>query len=160
LSETLVVLRNQDRVYRTLVRIVGAQDAEDVAQQVYLQIFRQIHQFNGESSFGTWLYRVTINEAMQHLRRSRRRGFAILSWEPEDCQPDRGQQSEVRELLDRALAAIEPELRSVFVLREVEELSYENIGAALGIPIGTVASRPSRARHDLQEQLHSLGWDG
>jgi RNA polymerase sigma-70 factor (ECF subfamily) len=131
-----------------------------LAQQVYLQLFRQIHQFSGDSSFGTWLYRVTINEAMQHLRRNRRRRFAILSWEPEDYKADRNRQSEAGELLDRALTGLEPELRSVFVLREVEQLSYEEIGGALGIPIGTVASRLSRARHDLQERLRSLGWDG
>ena len=57
-----------------------------------------------------------------------------------------------------ALAEIEPELRSIFVLREVEGLSYEAIGVAVGIPMGTVASRLSRARHDLQERLRSLGW--
>jgi RNA polymerase sigma-70 factor (ECF subfamily) len=159
-AQSELVVRTQDRVYRMLVRLVGAQDAEDVAQQVYLQVFRQIHQFSGDSSFGTWLYRVTVNEAMQHLRRNRRHQFAILSWEPEDCKPDRGQQSEMRQLLDRALAAIEPDLRLVFVLREVEHLSYEEIGAALEIPMGTVASRLSRARHDLQERLRSLGWNG
>ena len=159
-AQSELVVRTQDRVYRTLVRLVGAQDAEDVAQQVFLQVFRQIHQFSGDSSFGTWLHRVTVNEAMQHLRRNRRHQFAVLSWEPEDRKPDRGQQSEMREILDRALAAIEPELRSVFVLREVEHLTYEEIGAVLGIPMGTVASRLSRARHDLQERLRSLGWNG
>jgi RNA polymerase sigma-70 factor, ECF subfamily len=153
-----LVVRTQDRVYRTLVRLVGVQDAEDVAQQVFLQIFRQVDRFSGNSSFGTWLYRVTINEAMQHLRRGQKRRFAILNWEPPDHEANRCQRSETRELLDRALAEIEPELRSIFVLREVEGLSYEAIGAALGIPLGTVASRLSRARHDLQERLRCLGW--
>ena len=155
-----LVVRTQDRLYRTLVRLVGVQDAEDVAQQVYLQVFRQVDRFHGDSSFATWLYRVTVNEAMQHLRRSRNRRFAILNWEPEDSETDRCQRTETRELLDRALAEIDPELRSIFVLREVEGLSYEAIGAALGIPMGTVASRLSRARHDLQERLRSLGWTG
>ena len=155
-----LVLRTQDRVYRTLVRLVGAQDAEDVAQQVYLQVFRQMDRFNGDSSFGTWLHRVTVNEAMQHLRRGRKRRFAILNWEPQDHEADRGRRAETREILDRALAEIEPELRSIFVLREVEGLSYEAIGAAVGIPMGTVASRLSRARHVLQERLRSLGWNG
>jgi RNA polymerase sigma-70 factor (ECF subfamily) len=155
-----LVLRTQDRVYRTLVRLVGVPDAEDVAQQVYLQVFRQLGRFNGDSCFGTWLYRVTMNEALQHLRRGRKCRFAILNWEPQDREVDRCRQAETRELLDRALAQIEPELRSIFVLREVEGLSYEAIGAALGIPMGTVASRLSRARHDLQQQLRSLGWIG
>ena len=155
-----LVLRTQDRVYRTLVRLVGVQDAEDVAQQVYLQVFRQIHRFNGDAFFGTWLYRVTVNEAMQHLRRRRTRRSTVLNWEPQEATLDRCRQSEMRELLDSGLEQIEPELRSVFVLREVEGLSYEAIGAALGIPMGTVASRLSRARHDLQERLRSLGWAG
>ena len=155
-----LVVRTQDRVYRTLVRLVGVQDAEDVAQQVYLQVFRQMDRFNGDSSFGTWLYRVTVNEAMQHLRKSRKRRFAILNWEPQDHEADRGRRAETRKILDRALADLEPELRSIFVLREVEGLSYEAIGAAVGIPMGTVASRLSRARHDLQERLRSLGWNG
>jgi RNA polymerase sigma-70 factor, ECF subfamily len=154
-----LVLQTQDRVYRTLFRLVGAQDAEDVAQQVYLQIFRQVDRFRGKSSFNTWLYRVTVNEALQHLRRKRRRRFAILNWDPQEHATDHCRQSEVRELLDRALAEIDPELRSIFVLREVEELSYEEIGPALQIPPGTVASRLSRARHQLQERLRRLGWE-
>ena len=153
-----LVVRTQDRVFRALVRLVGVQDAEDVAQQVYLQVFRQVARFHGDSSFGTWLYRVTVNEAMQHLRRGRNCRFAILNWEPQDREPDCCRRLETRELLDRALAEIEPELRSIFVLREVEGLSYEAIGVAVGIPMGTVASRLSRARHDLQERLRSLGW--
>ena len=153
-----LVVRTQDRVYRALVRLVGVQDAEDVAQQVYMQVFRQIARFHGDSSIGTWLYRVTVNEAMQHLRRGRNRRFAILNWEPQDREPDSCRRLETQELLDRALTEIEPELRSIFVLREVEGLSYEAISIAIGIPMGTVASRLSRARHDLQERLRSLGW--
>lgn len=155
-----LVLQTHDQVYRSLTRLVGVQDAEDVSQQVYLQVFRELHRFNGHSSFGTWLYRVTVNEAMQHLRRKRRSRWTILDWDPEDRKLDRGSQSENQELLDHALVQLEPELRAIFVLREVEGLSYEAIGAALDIPMGTVASRLSRARHDLQERLRSLGWAG
>jgi RNA polymerase sigma-70 factor, ECF subfamily len=136
------------------------EDAEDVAQQVYMQVFRQIDQFNGDSSLSTWLYRVTVNEALQHLRKKRRRRWTALDWDPEERTADRSRQKETRELLERALAEIEPELRSLFVLREVEGLSYEAIAAALNIPKGTVASRLSRARHDLQQRLRRLGWTG
>lgn len=155
-----LVLQTQERVFRVVVRLVGWQDAEDVSQQVYLQVFRQIGRFHGESSFGTWLYRVTVNEALQHLRRRRRRRWISLSWEPEEDQPDRQESPEARELLDHALARIEPDLRAVFILRELEGLCYESIGAALGIPPGTVASRLNRARTDLQQQLRRLGWTG
>lgn len=159
LAQRELVLQTQARVYRTLVRLVGAQDAEDVAQQVYLQVFRQLGQFTGESAFGTWLYRVVVNEALQHLRKMRTRRCAVLNWEPPDRAAERCRGAESRELLDRALAQIEPELRTIFVLREVDGLSYEAIGAALGIPMGTVASRLSRARHELQQRLRKLGWN-
>lgn len=155
-----LVSRTQERVYRTLFRLVGPQDAEDVSQLVFLQVFRQIDRFNGDSFFSTWLYRITVNEAMQHLRRRSSRKLKTLSTDPADYRSDRCQQSEVREVLDRALQQIDAELRSIFVLREVENLSYQEIGAALNLPAGTVASRLSRARHDLQARLRSLGWNG
>jgi len=155
-----LVSRTQDRLYRALVHLVGVRDAEDVAQQVYFQVFRRLDRFSGHSSFATWLYRVTVNVAMQHLRRNRGRRSSMLNWEPEEKRPDCCRQYEMRELLDQALSQVEPELRAIFVLREVEGLSYEAIGAAVGIPMGTVASRLSRARHDLQERLRSLGWNG
>ncbi len=155
-----LVVRTQERVYRTLYRMVGAQDAEDVAQQVYLQIFRQIDRFTGGASFSTWVYRITINEALQHIRRNRRHRLKRLEGDLQDRQPDHRQMPETRELLDRALADIEPDLRMIFLLREVEGLSYGAIAEALGISMGTVASRLSRARLDLRERLRSLGWDG
>jgi RNA polymerase sigma-70 factor (ECF subfamily) len=154
-----LILQTQDQVYRMVLRLVGLQDAEDVCQQVYLQVFRKIGQFRGGSTFSTWLYRVTVNEAMQHLRRRRTHRLEVLNSDTQDETPDRSRQAEARELLDRALAAIEPELRSIFLLREVEQLSYNEIAAVLGIPMGTVASRLSRARDELQQQLRILGWD-
>jgi RNA polymerase sigma-70 factor (ECF subfamily) len=148
-----LVLQTQDLVYRTVLRLVGAQDADDVCQQVYLQVFRGICRFRGSSSFTTWLYRVSVNEALQHMRRRRTHRLSP------DEKPDRRRQAEARELLDRALAGIEPELRAIFVLREVEGLFYDEIASALGIPTGTVASRLSRARDELQKRLRMLGWD-
>jgi RNA polymerase sigma-70 factor (ECF subfamily) len=73
----------------------------------------------------------------------------------------RGQdsQAEHKELLEKALARIDPELRAIFLLREVEELSYREIAEALNIPAGTVGSRLNRARHELQQHLKDLGWE-
>jgi len=154
-----LVLQTQDLVYRMVLRLVGAQDAEDVCQQVYLQVFRGIGRFRGGSSFTTWLYRVSVNEALQHLRRRRTHRLSPLNPDAPDEKPDRRRQTEARELLDRALAGIDPQLRAIFLLREVEGLSYDEIASALGIPMGTVASRLSRARDELQERLRMLGWD-
>jgi RNA polymerase sigma-70 factor (ECF subfamily) len=159
-AQRSLVLATQDQVYRLLFRLVGQQDAEDVAQLVYLQVFQRLGQFRGDSSFTTWLYRLTVNEAMQHLRRERSRRTRLLNLEPQDDRSQRGDGEETRELLACALEKLAPELRAVFLLREVERLSYSEISAALEIPMGTVASRLNRAREELQNHLRKLGWDG
>ena len=146
------------RVFRLAVRMVGLQDAADVTQQVFFQAFRSIDQFNGRSRFETWLYRLAVNESLQHLRRNRRWRFDALDWEPMD-ESHHGDDAEHKELLEQALSRIDPELRSIFLLREVEGLSYRDIADALEIPAGTVGSRLNRARRDLQQHLSELGFE-
>lgn len=147
----------QDRVYRVAVRMVGRQEADDITQQVFLQAFRSIGQFQGQSRIETWLYRLTVNECLQFVRRNRRWRFASLEWEPTDGS-NRREEREQRELLDEALARLDPELRSIFVLKEVEQLSYREIAEAVQIPEGTVGSRLNRARRELQQHLSSIGF--
>jgi RNA polymerase sigma-70 factor (ECF subfamily) len=149
----------RQNVFRLAARIVGVQDAADVVQQAFLQAFRRIEQFAGRSRFETWLFRLTVNEALQHLRRNKRWPAGDLPYEPMDESPGYDRQAEQKELLEQALARIDPELRAIFLLREVEELSYREIAAALNIPEGTVGSRLNRARHELQQQLKDLGWE-
>lgn len=146
-------------VYRLVVRMVGLQDAADVTQQVFLQAFRKIGQFSGRSQFATWIYRVTVNEALQHLRRSKRSRVQILEQDPIDGSPDSHENVDDKELLERALGRLEPDLRSTFLLREVEGLSYSGIAGALEIPEGTVGSRLNRARRELKQHLVELGWE-
>ena len=146
------------RVFRLAVRMVGLQDAVDVTQQVFLQAFRSIGQFNGRSRFETWLYRLSVNESLQHLRRSRRRRFRALDWEPMD-ESHHGPDADRKELLEKALAQIDPQLRSIFLLREVDGLSYRDIAEALQIPEGTVGSRLNRARRELKQHLSDLGFE-
>ena len=145
-----------ERVFRLSVRMVGLQDAADVTQQVFLQVFRSIGQFNGRSRFGTWLYRLSVNESLQHLRRTQRWRCYQLDWEQMDESRHR-ENVEDKELLELAFARIEPALRSIFLLREVEGLSYQDIAEALQIPEGTVGSRLNRARRELQRHLSDLG---
>jgi RNA polymerase sigma-70 factor (ECF subfamily) len=145
-------------VFRLAVRMVGLQDAADVTQQVFLQAFRSIGQFHGRSSFETWLYRLAVNESLQHLRRNRRWRHRALDWEPMD-ESQQGDDADRNELLEQALARIEPELRSIFVLREVDRLSYREIAEALQIPEGTVGSRLNRARRELKQHLSDLGFE-
>lgn len=150
---------SHQNVYRLVVRMVGIQDAADVTQQVFLQAFRKINQFSCQSQFGTWIYRVAVNEALQHLRRSKRSPVQELKQEPMDHSPAGHDNVEDKELLEQALGQLEPDLRSAFLLREVEELSYSEIAKALEIPEGTVGSRLNRARHELKQYLIKLGWE-
>lgn len=146
------------RVFRVCVRLVGRQDASDVTQQVFLKVFRTIQQFSGNSRFETWLHRVTVNECLQHLRSRSRRPEVTLVTEPvaEDSSVGAAESSEVLQL---ALDQLEPDLRTIFVLREVEELNYAEIAATLDLSAGTVASRLNRARTRLKELLTELGWE-
>jgi len=138
--------RTNRQVFRIAARLVGETDADDVAQQVFLQVFQKIGQFAGKSAFGTWLYRVTVNEARQRLRSATDR--------------DLDEPVVLRELLQRALESVDSDLKIIFLLRETEGMTYCEIANVLEISSGTVASRLSRARHELQYQLKELGWCG
>ena len=142
----------QPRVYRLAARMVGRQQAADVSQQTFLQAFRELRQFKGRSAFNTWLYRLAVNESLQYLRRSRRWNYVSLDWEPSD-EANWSESMVQRELLEMALARIDPKLRALFLLREVDGLSYAEIAAATGTPAGTVGSRLNRARRALRTQL-------
>lgn len=142
-------------VFRLMARMAGTQDAADLTQQVFLQIYRRIQQFSGKSRFGTWLYRVAVNEALQHRRRIQSRPSQPLLFEPRSGE-DRIATIEEREFLDRALASIEPDLRAIFLLREVDKLSYAELAQLLDVPAGTVGSRLNRARRELKAELARL----
>ncbi len=150
---------SHQNVYRLMIRMVGIQDAADVTQQAFLQTFRKIGQFSGQSQIGTWIYRVAVNEALQHLRKSKRSQMQGLEQEPTDRSPDSRENIDDKELLELALARLEPDLRSTFLLREIEGLSYGDVASALEIPEGTVGSRLNRARRELQQHLVELGWE-
>lgn len=147
------------QVYRLMVRMAGVQDAADLTQQAFLQAFRKIDQFGSQSQFGTWLYRLAVNEALQHFRRTRRRKDRILRHEPIDRSKDHREEVARKDLLERALNLLEPELRATFVLREVDGLTYTEIAEVLQIPEGTVGSRLNRARLELKQHLLDLGWE-
>lgn len=146
-------------VYRLMVRMVGIQEASDLTQQVFLQAFRKIGQYSAQARFGTWIYRIAVNEALQYLRTTKRSRIQVLEQEPMDPSPGSDKHVDDKELLERALGLLDPELRSTFLLREVEGLSYSEIAEALQIPAGTVGSRMNRARRELKQHLLDLGWE-
>lgn len=151
--------RYRDRVFRTVLRMVGGSDADDLAQRVFLQVFRRIGHFVGTSGFTTWLHRLVINECLQHMRSQRRRRTQPLDSSVPVLSRDAIAKFEQSDLIEKSIARLDPELRAVFVLREVDELSYGEIALAMGLPEGTVASRMSRARQRLKEILMQLGWE-
>lgn len=159
LAQTRIYDSSHRYVRRLTNRMVGSQNGEDVTQQVFLQLYRSLHKYTGRSTFLTWMHRVAVNESLQHLRRLRREECLLHEWRPPAPCVTRFAEEEEREQLDQAIQALDPDLRAVFLLREVENLSYDQIAGALGIAAGTVGSRLSRGRRCLQRTLIELGFE-
>ncbi len=164
--ETLLQ-RFQQPVYNLAFRLLNDPgDAGDVVQEVFLKIFRNVTHFRRQSSLKTWIYRITVNEAHNQRRwffrhRSREVG---LDDEPQQVRtrnvPDSERSPfdytfdrEKHELIENALARINPLFREAVVLRDVEDLSYDEIAEVLQISLGTVKSRILRGREALREEL-------
>jgi RNA polymerase sigma-70 factor, ECF subfamily len=158
------------RVYVTALAILQNEaDAQEVAQEAILKAFAHLGQFRGESRFGTWLTRVTINEARMRRRKEHReimKPFQELEKEDEEGQfvpqdfadwreipSEELERKEVRDQLVKALALLAEKYREVFVLRDIQHLSIEETAEAIGITPGTVKTRLLRARLMLREIL-------
>ena len=131
-----------------------AELAEDIAQEVFLRVWRALPRFRGESAFRTWLYRVATNTAIELLRR--RRPNAELDDEAlaaGDNAEDQALRDDRVRAVRRAIAGLPEQSRLTLILREYEFLSYKEIAAALDIPLGTVMSRLSYARQCLRRDL-------
>lgn len=161
----VLVHRYQDRLYNTVVHVVGnAEDAHDVVQEALIQAFLKLDTFQGTSQFYTWLYRIAFNVAAT-LRR-RRRQVASVDWvrettglEPIDgsARPsERLEAEERRRMVHEAISRLGEEYRVVLVLREIDGFSYETIAEMLSLPIGTVRSRLHRARTQLRDELRGI----
>ena len=159
----------EKRVYHLALRMCGnVDDAYEVAQEAFLSAWKGMRFFRGDSSFSTWLYRLTSNAAIDFLRRQRRQGGGdSVSLDDEetflevvDTGPSPHQQAErleLRDALARGLGALSPEHRQVLLLRELQGLTYEEIAAALELDLGTVKSRIARAREKLRKYLVASG---
>jgi RNA polymerase sigma-70 factor (ECF subfamily) len=164
-----LIERFQAPVYNLAYRLLNDQaDASDVAQEVFLKIFRNVGSFRRESSLRTWVYRIAVNESHNRRRwlfRHRRGEMGIdETFEDSDCREkplmDAGEtpfdftvNREAQVLLEEALAGINPVFRTALVLREIEDMSYEEIAEILEVSIGTVKSRIVRGREALRRNL-------
>jgi len=150
-------------VYRLALRMCGnSHDAEEVAQEAFVAAWKGLPSFRGESKFSSWLYQLTSNAAIDFLRREKRhRGATPIEDEVELAAPGTPQQAaeeaELRQALQQALAQLTPEHRQIFLLRQMQQMSYEEIGRLLGLESGTVKSRLSRAKKQLRQILVQKG---
>ena len=159
--------RYNRRLYRTARAILKDDSlAEDALQEAYLAAFRHMDEFRGDAALGTWLTRIVVNQALQALRRTRR-DRVVVPFEESDAQhealnvadsPDTGPENmllraQTRRLIERNIDALPEGYRTVFMLREVEDLTVEETAAALDIPAATVRTRLFRAKARLRESL-------
>lgn len=153
--------RHHRRVYSLCLRMVAnSTEAEDLAQEVFIQLFRKLGSFRGESAFTTWLHRLTVNHVLMHFRK---KGVKL------EKTTEEGEIGEIQDLiqgtgerprfvdriaLDKAISELPPGYRTVFVLHDVEGFEHEEIGNMLGVSTGTSKSQLHKARMRLREFLN------
>ena len=159
-----IVLRYQDKIYNLCRHMLGnAADAEDAAQDVFLKAYQALRKFQLDASLYTWLYRIATNTCIDYKRKPIFESLFGDSGEGERLVHDRAsdapspeklyQSKQIDQALQESLAKLSPKLRAIIILKEVEELSYEEIAETLDISMGTVKSRIARAREELQKLL-------
>jgi RNA polymerase sigma-70 factor (ECF subfamily) len=158
-----LVRKYESRIFTLVSRIVSnREDAEDVTQEAFTKAYARLSSFTFQSAFFTWLYRIAVNAAADFVKSRRRRRTTSLdalaeaapAVAPPQSRPERSaSRGELRERLRLAIADLPPVFRTVLVLRELEDLAYDEIAKILGCSIGTVESRLFRARARIREAL-------
>jgi RNA polymerase sigma-70 factor (ECF subfamily) len=167
-----LLLLYEDSVYNLVFRLVNQpEDTPDVVQEVFLKVYRNLNHFQGKSTLKTWIYRIAVNEAYNHRRWFSRHKKNEVGLAPEDDDsrglgdilPDRcrspfqlAADHETRALIEEALLRINPVFRAAVVLRDIEDLNYDEIADVLQISMGTVKSRILRGREALRGQLETM----
>lgn len=168
--------RHYAAVFRRVVTIVrNEEDAKDLCQEIWMQVWEKLPGFRGDALFTTWLFPLATRRALDHLRKRRRwfdrflpfsrpatdsdREITFEPAEPAPGPPARTESQERLAQIEAALGRLSPPLRAVFTLREIEGLSYEEIATTLQWPLGTVMSRLHHARRLLARELKDLPCD-
>jgi RNA polymerase sigma-70 factor, ECF subfamily len=155
-----LVRRNEDRIYNLCRYMLhDVSDAQDAAQDTFIKAYKSLKEFRPGASLSTWLYRIAVNTCLDHQKKSRHDPLSgeVLSEEllSSDLSPeDKYQAKKTTEAIQSALQKLPEKLRSAIVLREIEELTYEEIALVLDTSVGTVKSRISRAREELRAIFH------
>lgn len=154
---------HEKKMYAVCIRMCANQeDAQDCLQEAMLRIYRSISGFKGQSSFSTWIYRVTMNTCLDELRKKKNKqttsldGLLDTGWSPSDdydTPEHHAIEDERKKAIRGAIAELPEDMRSVIVLRDIEGFSYDEIAVMLGINVGTIKSRISRGREKLREKI-------
>jgi RNA polymerase sigma-70 factor (ECF subfamily) len=167
----LLVAKYERKVHRLLSRFIrDPAEVEDVTQEAFIKAYRALPSFRGDSAFYTWLYRIGINTAKNHLVALGRRAPTTTEYDSEEAETfDDGDQlrdvntpenelmsKQIADTVNRTMEELPEELRSAIMLREIEGMSYEDIAAVMDCPIGTVRSRIFRAREAIAQKLRPL----
>ncbi|WP_397571609.1 sigma-70 family RNA polymerase sigma factor [Schlesneria sp. T3-172] len=163
-----LVERYQNRLFHSLVHLLGStEDAQDAAQDAFVQAFEKLGSFRGQSQFYSWLFRIAFNTAVSHKRKTRRMSVSLearkdaTGVEPSDANPSTEPSyalgvSDRQRLVQQALSELSDEFRTALVLKEMDGMSYEEIAELVEVPVGTVRSRIHRARIELRDKLSVL----
>lgn len=166
-----IVEEHRDRIFNLTYRMLGSrEEAEDISQEVFITVFKSIDSFRGDSKFSTWLYRIAINHCKNRIKYLSRRHER--SQDPYDelsnashavggttaptppARPDTHLEGvELERIMQHCIASLDEEHRVLIVLRDVEDLAYDEITSITGLPSGTVKSRLHRARNALRKKL-------
>ncbi len=166
----LLVLKYQHKIVNLVMRYVRDPDqAMDIAQEAFLKAYRALPRFRGDSAFYTWLYRIAVNTAKNHLAAQRRRPMDVeldlqdseqydLHAKLKETDTPEGVtlSDELNQTVQRAIEALPEDLRTAIVLREIEGMSYEEIAQTMDCPVGTVRSRIFRARDAIGKKIGNL----
>lgn len=154
-----LVKQHASRVSNIIYQMLGSpNEVDDLAQEVFIKVFRHIKYFREEAKFSTWLYRITVNTVWDYLRKQRHRKTIPL----EEISPipadNRKEDSELKQLLNTEIQKLPLKYRTVLILKDIEGLSYKEIAKILRCRLGTVESRLFRARQALREELEKTDW--
>ena len=167
-----LILKYQDRVYNTILKICGNEaDAAELAQDAFVRAIQGLKDFRGQSSFYTWLFRIAVNLTFNFCKKNSKVSFQSLQEETDEetnrqlkyylidkniQEPSElASKKEVQGLILKALEKLDPQQRAVVVLRDIEQMSYNEIAETLDMEIGTVKSRITRGRRNLREILEA-----
>ena len=151
--------RHAPHVHRLASNVVGPGAADDVVQEVFLSVHKNLQGFRGEAKFATWLHRITLNACSAALRRRQPEPLELLPEPVAQSSPVReGENAHLRELLAWAMTQLPEDQRQAVTLREIAGLDYAEIAEVTGVEVGTIKSRISRGRAALRELLRDR-WD-